>query len=159
MRTKLFAVSLLALSCLSASGKSVYFFQGDAAEPFKSIADVSKITFSASGVELTDSKSRVSVVAFADFSAFAFAEKRTVGVSASAGESYGIRVVNGDAGFVGVESREAIAAVTVYSTSGSVVAEFRPGASSFGFTIAEPGLYLVKVSAGTNQVVTKILKR
>ena len=157
MKTKLLAASLILLSGLSASGKDVYFFKDRAADSFLTVADVNKITFSATAVELSGACG-VTEMAYSDFSAFAFADKRTVGVGLTAAQQ-GIKVASNAQGLVTVRSNAAIDAIAVYSVSGSLVTEYMPQSSDFEFAIASQGIYMVKVTSGNNQGVFKIVKR
>lgn len=159
MRKKLLATALIALSGLTVSAKDVYFFSDNVAESYKKVADVTKITFGEAGMELTGSEG-VTSVAFSDFSAFAFTDNRSVGVSAAQIAAKGIKLSADTEGNVTVRSAAGIALVEVYSISGTKVADFAPKADEFEFAIAMQGIYVVKVAAGSHeQGVYKIVKR
>ena len=164
MRKKLLATALIALSGLTVSAKDVYFFSDNVAESYKKVADVTKITFGEAGMELTGSEG-VTSVAFSDFSAFAFTDNRSVGVSAAQIAAKGIKLSadtegNGAHRSVGGGVGAGIALVEVYSISGTKVADFAPKADEFEFAIGMQGIYVVKVATGSHeQGVYKIVKR
>lgn len=155
MKTKLIAAALIALSGLTAEAKDVYFFSEESATSFKTVADVSKITFTGSAIELTGAAG-VTEVAFADFAAFSFTDHRLVGVGKNTAAMQGVVVSRSGNGAVAVKSHATIDAITVYSATGATVAAYAPSAINFELNIATPGIYFVKVATSDGEKVVKI---
>lgn len=158
MKKLFFAAALIALTGATASAKDVYFFKDKAADSFLNVSDVTRLTFSATSIELTGANG-VTEVPYTDFSAFAFSDKRTVGVKPLSLDKQGIRFTDDSKGNVALKSDGLIETIAVYSASGMLVAEYFPGASNFEFSVAGSGIYLVKVESGSNKGVFKIVKR
>ncbi|MGN1237313.1 MAG: T9SS type A sorting domain-containing protein [Muribaculaceae bacterium] len=156
MKTKLFAVAIAAISCLSASGKDVYFFAENASEATKCVESVTSILIGADKLTLKTANATSTDVAYTDFAVFSFKNRRTSGVGATKADQ-GTRVTcNG--GNVAIASADDISAVEVYAVNGTKVAAFAPASSNFRFTIDYGGMYIVKVKAGDGEKIFNVIK-
>lgn len=156
MKAKLSLMALVALSCLQVSGKDVYFFTGNASESSMAVSNVTTILIGSDRLTLKSADNTRTDVAFADFSAFAFKDKRTSGVEAvEAANGVSLMLKGGE---VAITSADAIDAIEVYAVNGGLVAAYAPASSQFSFAVDNGGLYIVKVVAGGSAEVFKVVR-
>lgn len=156
MKAKLSVAALVALSCLQVYGKDVHFFTGNALESSMVVSNVTTIKIGTDRLTLKSVGNTSTDVNFADFSAFAFKDKRTSGIE-------NVEVANDvslmfKGGEVTITSAETIDTINVYAVNGGLVATYAPASAHFSFAVEHGGLYVVKVAAGGNTKVFKVVK-
>lgn len=159
MNIKLLAAACLMVSGLTAMGNDVFVYDGTHAEPIQSMNDVKKITFTENAITLVGADGTETTVDFTAFSYFTFVKEEMSGIEDVA--KGGDIAVTVRGGMLDVNATEPIARVEMYSMQGQRMLSLAPDAASVSESIAHcaNGIYIVKVVAGGNEKVQKIIKR
>ena len=158
MKIKFLAAVGLMLVSGMAFGSDVYVYNGKGTNPIKLMQDVKKITFTENAMTVIATEAE-ETVNFADFTHFTFSPEKEGAVAEL--QADGTVKVFTVGNILTVKAAQPIANVTVYSMQGSKLMELQPMQSEVSQSIenCQAGIYLVKVVAGSNESVYKIIKR
>lgn len=137
----------------------VFVYTTGSHTPVKTLKNLRSIVYGSNGIQLNAKDGSSEEVAYADFDYFRFfATPIPTYIRTAETDEASIVFANGK---LKIQTRQAMERVDVISTAGEVLAQMKPESTYANYDIASlpAGTLLIKVVAGNNTYVKKIIKK
>lgn len=149
----------LTMAAATAAANDIYVYATGSYTPVKTATGIRSIVYRDSGIQINTKDGKSDEVAYADFDYFRFfATPIPTGVKPAAAGEASIEYADGR---LSIQTRRPIGRVDVISASGEILAQLKPNATSASYDASAlpAGPLLVRVVAGENTYVRKIIKK
>ncbi|MBP3774191.1 MAG: T9SS type A sorting domain-containing protein [Bacteroidaceae bacterium] len=155
-KTTLILSVLMALLSMQAKATDIYTYLAPSYDLVQQFQGAQKITFDATGMNVTTADGQTTALAFDKFNYFSFTEKIPVGIKGVNGKDAGV-ALNGN-----TLSVNGASAVTIYTAAGVQVARAEvsaDGVATYNMASLPAGIYIVKAVVNGKATSVKVIRK